>query len=139
MKQLDKHTRDNVESPQGTNYLADRDGYEVPGTVDSSRLISAERAVGLNGRSVGTGSGGQSLASSFRCAFAGVAYAVRTQRNVRIHLAVGLLVAAVGTWLGLSAVEWTLLIIIASLVFAAEMVNTALESLADWPLPLTIR
>jgi diacylglycerol kinase len=73
----------------------------------------------------------QPLLRSFRYALGGISYCISTQRNFRIHLVVGLVVVAGGLWLGLSPAEWAVLVLTMSVVFAAEMVNTALEALAD--------
>lgn len=67
------------------------------------------------------------LLRSFGYAFAGIAYIVRTQRNARIELAIGLAAVAVGLWLGLAPIEWAVLALTIALVLALEWVNTALE------------
>jgi diacylglycerol kinase (ATP) len=67
------------------------------------------------------------LLRSFGYAFAGIGYIVRTQRNARIELAVGLAAAILALWLGLSPVEWAVLAITIALVLALEWINTALE------------
>ncbi len=71
------------------------------------------------------------LAHSFRDAFRGVLHTLGSQRNVRIHLAVGLAVVALGLWLEVSSLEWVVLVLTISLVVATEMLNTAIEDLAD--------
>jgi diacylglycerol kinase len=67
------------------------------------------------------------LLRSFGYAFAGIAYIVRTQRNARIELVVGLAAVALGLWLGLAPLEWAVLAITIALVLALEWVNTSLE------------
>ncbi len=78
----------------------------------------------------------RSLWASFRDAFAGLGYVLRTQRNARVHLVVGLAVVAVGlafqrTNVALSRAEWLVLVVVIGLVFAAECFNTAVEALVD--------
>ncbi len=73
----------------------------------------------------------RSLADSFRYAFRGVLYALRTQPNIRIHLAVALLVVVAAVWLGVSPPEVALLVLAIGLVLVSEMVNTAVETLLD--------
>ncbi len=73
----------------------------------------------------------RSLIHSFRDALRGVAHVLRTHRNMRIHLLAALLVAGLGLWLGLTALEWAILALAICLVMAAELANTALELLAD--------
>lgn len=68
---------------------------------------------------------------TFGHALTGLAHAVRTQRNARIHLAVTVAVIGVGAWLRLELQEWALLTMAASLVWVSELLNTALEALVD--------
>ncbi len=76
-----------------------------------------------------------SLLQSFRYAFAGLWYALRTQRNARIHLLAAVAVTAMGLWLRLDAVRWAVLVLTISLVFFAEMVNTVVEAIVDLVTP----
>jgi len=68
-----------------------------------------------------------SLIRSFRFAFEGVSYLIRTQRNARIELAVGLVVLIVAIWVRVTAVEWAVLALTTAIVLALEALNTALE------------
>lgn len=72
-----------------------------------------------------------SLIDSFNYAFQGVIYAVRTQRNMRVHLiaAVAVLIAAVA--IGVDRMEMIALIIAVAFVLIAEMVNSAVEGAID--------
>lgn len=78
---------------------------------------------------------GGSRAESFRNAFAGLAYTLRTQRNAWIHLAATLLVVSLGAVLGVERVEWGLLLGAMGLVWVSELVNTALETAVDLASP----
>jgi len=72
---------------------------------------------------------------SFRHAFAGVAAMLRSQPNAKIH-AVATVVALIGgAAIGLSALEWALIVFAIALVWVAEGLNTALEFLADAAVP----
>ena len=71
------------------------------------------------------------LLTSFKHAFSGVWYVVRTQRNARIHLAVALVVIALGLWLGLSYTQWAVIVLTIGLVLAAEAFNTVAEAAVD--------
>ncbi len=73
----------------------------------------------------------RSRAASFRHAFAGWGYVVRTQPNALIHAAFSLAVILVGVWLRLSAQKWAIIILTMTLVWAAELVNTAIEAVID--------
>ncbi len=68
---------------------------------------------------------------SFVYAFQGVRYAVRTQRNARVHLLIALLAIGMGLWLGISPVEWGLVFVAITGVFIAEMLNTVVEACVD--------
>ncbi|MBT9546421.1 MAG: diacylglycerol kinase family protein [Candidatus Sericytochromatia bacterium] len=67
----------------------------------------------------------------FKWAFSGLFYAIQTQRNLQVHLAATLLASGLSFWLGLSRLEWILLLLTFALVWMAEMVNTALEATLD--------
>ena len=69
--------------------------------------------------------------SGFVFAFAGLGYCFKTQINFRVHLSISILAIILGIVLGLSWVEWALLATVITLVLAAEMVNTMIESLVD--------
>jgi diacylglycerol kinase len=64
---------------------------------------------------------------SFGYAFEGVAYILRTQRNARIELVVGFAAVLLAAWLGVSAVEWAVLVLTIAFVVGLEWINTALE------------
>ena len=67
------------------------------------------------------------LLRSFGFAFEGVAYILRTQRNARIELVVAIAAVVLATWLGISAIEWAVLVLTICIVLALEWINTALE------------
>lgn len=75
------------------------------------------------------------MIASFRNAFAGLAHALRSQRNLRIHLTITVSVGVVGAWLGLSSFEWAALALATGIVWVAELVNTALEAIVDLASP----
>ena len=71
------------------------------------------------------------LFSSFRCAFAGIWEALRTQRNLRIHSAIGLAVVVASLVLRLTPVEWAIIALTIGSMFAAELFNTVVEANVD--------
>lgn len=77
----------------------------------------------------------RSLLSSFRHAFAGLAYAARTQPNVRFHILAAAVVILVALWLELPLAECGILLLTIGLVLVTEMVNTAVEVLVDMVSP----
>ena len=78
---------------------------------------------------------GSTLFASFGFAFAGFWYAVRTQLNMRIHLAVAAVVIALGLYLGLEWTQWAVLALTMGFVWVAEMFNTVAEAAMDAATP----
>jgi diacylglycerol kinase len=74
---------------------------------------------------------------SFRHAFRGWFYALRTQRNAWIHSAIATIVFILGIWLRLSPLDWAVIILTIAMVFAAEFMNTAIEAVVDLASPET--
>lgn len=72
---------------------------------------------------------------SFRHAFSGWWYVIRTQRNAWIHATVSLAVFALGLYLKLSLRDWVDLLLAIGLVWLAEFLNTALEAVVDLASP----
>jgi diacylglycerol kinase (ATP) len=68
---------------------------------------------------------------SFRFAFEGLAFMLRTQHNAWLHLIATILVIAAGLFLQVSASDWRWLIAAITLVWLAEAMNTAFEHLCD--------
>ncbi len=73
----------------------------------------------------------RSLGGSFACACRGLWFAVRTQRNFRIHLIATAVVVALGLMVHLGVMEWGLVIFAIGFVLSAELFNTAVERLGD--------
>lgn len=72
---------------------------------------------------------------SFRHAFRGLFYVMKTQRNAWIHTAITLAVCALGIWLEISLIEWAIIILTIAMVFMAEFINTAIEAVVDLASP----
>jgi undecaprenol kinase len=73
--------------------------------------------------------------NTFRFAFAGFAYALKTQRSMKVHVTVAVLALVAAALLHLNHLEWALILILIGLVFAAELLNTALEAVVDLASP----
>jgi diacylglycerol kinase len=93
----------------------------MPSLSPASNLIPPRRAA--------------SRLASFRHAFAGWWYMLRTQRNAWIHATISTLVFLAGLWLGLNRMEWAIILLTIALVWMAEFVNTALEAVVDLASP----
>ncbi len=73
--------------------------------------------------------------ASFGYAFSGLWYALRTQRNMRVHLLIAVLAIVLGIVLHISAVEFALIFVAITAVFIAEMFNTVFELCVDLASP----
>lgn len=72
-----------------------------------------------------------SLVQAFSHAVSGLFFALRTQRNIPIHLAIAAGVIGLGWWLHLSATQWAVLALTIGSVLAAELLNSSLETVVD--------
>ena len=73
----------------------------------------------------------QPLFRSFNYAIDGVIYVLRTQRNMRVHLAIAALVLLLSLVLGVDSIQFIILLIVIALVIISELFNTAIESAID--------
>ena len=76
-----------------------------------------------------------SRAHSFRHAFHGWWYVIRTQRNAWIHAVITILVLLLALWLNLNLMDWAVLFLTITMVWTAEFINTALEAVVDLASP----
>jgi diacylglycerol kinase len=76
-----------------------------------------------------------SRARSFRYAFAGWWYVLRTQHNAWIHALLSTAVIILGLWLQITRYDWVILILAMMAVWMAEFMNTALEAVVDMTMP----
>ncbi len=73
----------------------------------------------------------QPLRAAFVNACAGLRHLWRTQRNIRIHSLVAVLMVGLGLWLRFARLEWAILLLAIGMVLTAEAVNTAIEAAID--------
>ncbi|SHI37481.1 diacylglycerol kinase (ATP) [Clostridium cavendishii DSM 21758] len=71
------------------------------------------------------------LIDSFNYAINGIIHSVRTQRNMRIHFAIALCVLTACFIYDISKIEFMILAVTITMVIAAELINTAIESAID--------
>jgi diacylglycerol kinase (ATP) len=71
------------------------------------------------------------LVRSFFYAFYGIAYALRHERNLRIHFLLSGYMLYFSRYYAFSRVEYALLLLVAGFVITCEMVNTAVENTVD--------
>ena len=68
---------------------------------------------------------------SFGYALEGFLTAVRTERNIKVMLAIGACALVAGVLLRLDVVSWCIILVCCGLVIHAELANTALEAVVD--------
>lgn len=71
------------------------------------------------------------LLRSFKYAFEGLFYCIRTCRNFRIHTVAAVFVIFFSTFYSFSALETALIYFLIGIVIALECVNTGIEQLCD--------
>ncbi|MDD5888857.1 MAG: diacylglycerol kinase family protein [bacterium] len=75
------------------------------------------------------------LINSFKYAINGVFSAFFTERNMKIHVSMMLLVIFCGILLKIEPYEWLICILCFGLVIGGELVNTAIETVVDLVMP----
>lgn len=71
----------------------------------------------------------------FKYALAGLRVMFKEERNARIHLFFTLFAVLGGFYFRLSLLEWVSIVFAIGLVFSLELINTAIENLADFVHP----
>ncbi len=75
--------------------------------------------------------GNRKLVESFSCASEGILHALRTERNLRVHIIIAILVMVAAVLLDLPRLEMIILFITISLVIIMELINTSIEAFVD--------
>lgn len=73
----------------------------------------------------------RTLLESFSYAISGILYALKTQRNMRIHFSAALLVLTTSFLFNFTIVELLFILFSIAFVIITELVNTAIESAID--------
>lgn len=71
------------------------------------------------------------LSRSFAHAFRGIQYAIREERNFRIHICAAVTVFGLGALYRCQSQEWAVLILTVASVMALELMNTSVEKTVD--------
>ncbi len=73
----------------------------------------------------------KNLLNSFKFAFAGIVSSFKSEKNMKIHIAVMVLVIICGFIFKLSISEWITCAISFGIVIGSELFNTAIETIVD--------
>ena len=68
---------------------------------------------------------------SFKCAFRGIWYTVKSESHMRFHMVAGFYVLLFSLFYNFSVAQTALLIILTALIMAAEIINTCIEELCN--------
>ena len=71
------------------------------------------------------------VASSFKYAFQGLHFAVKTETNWIIGVIEATIVILVSFYLNISSSDWVLVILIIGIVLSSELCNSAIEAIVD--------
>lgn len=77
----------------------------------------------------------RSRARSFRYAFSGWWFVIRTQKNAWIHAVISVIVIILALWLQVSLQDMAVLVLTIAVVWTAEFLNTAVEAVVDLASP----
>lgn len=116
----------------------DLTGTDLTGTDLTGNGLAEPGAAGPAWFGPGQSTRGPFLRSrwqSFRFAWAGAVYTLRTQPNAWIEIAAAVVIFALALFFRVRAVEWAVLALTIALVFALEAVNTAVEAMVDLVTP----
>ena len=75
------------------------------------------------------------LFNSFKYAIEGIISSFKTERNMKIHIIIMILVIILSAILKISVTEWIICLILFALVISAELFNTAIETTVDLAMP----
>lgn len=99
--------------------------------VRLSRRFAAVTVAGMEPDTPEVGKRAASRLASFRYAFSGWWYVLRTQRNAWIHAVAAVAVFFVGFWLEIGRIDWAILVLTVAVVWVGEFTNTAVEAVVD--------
>lgn len=69
--------------------------------------------------------------NSFKVAFKGILYTIKSESHMRFHMAAGFYVILFSFFYNLSTTQWAVVIMLIGLVMVAEVFNTCLEELCN--------
>ena len=75
------------------------------------------------------------LINSFKYAFSGIVTAFKSEKNMKIHFTMMMLVIIFGILLKISLNEWLVCIMLFCMVIGSEMINTAVENVVNLAMP----
>ncbi len=71
------------------------------------------------------------LINSFKYAFSGILSAYKQEQNILIHTFIAIAVVILGFIFSITSLEWIIIILSISIVFAFEFINSSIEAAID--------
>lgn len=75
------------------------------------------------------------IRNSFKYAIEGIWTSFKTERNMKIHIFIMILVIIAGIILKINKSEWIISIILFAIVIGSELFNTSIETIVDMVMP----
>ena len=75
------------------------------------------------------------IRNSFKYAIEGIWKSFKTERNMKIHIFIMILVIIAGIILKINKSEWIICIILFAIVIGSELFNTSIETIVDMVMP----
>ena len=75
------------------------------------------------------------IRNSFKYAIEGIWTSFKTERNMKIHFLIMILVIIAGIILKINKSEWIICIILFAIVIGSELFNTSIETIVDMVMP----
>ena len=75
------------------------------------------------------------IVNSFKYAIQGILSSFKTERNMKIHIFVMILVITAGILLKINRYEWIICVLCFAMVIGGELLNTAIETVVDIAMP----
>jgi diacylglycerol kinase (ATP) len=75
------------------------------------------------------------MKKSFQNALRGIAHALSSERNMRLHLIALIGAVGAGFYFHISSGEWIAIVLCSGVVFSAEIINTAIEEIVNFISP----
>ena len=75
------------------------------------------------------------IINSFKYAIQGILTSFKTERNMKIHISIMILVIIAGILFEINKYEWIICVICFAIVIGGELFNTAIETVVDMVMP----
>ena len=75
------------------------------------------------------------IINSFKYAIQGIIVSFKTERNMKIHISIMILVIIAGILFEINKYEWIICVICFAIVIGGELFNTAIETVVDMVMP----